>query len=81
VLPRRAAPPLLCSQKYHTSFGGDLAARKKEYQDMVNKYYDLATSFYEYGEDARPGRWRAHTKQRAKVFFGCTAPRAIRPAA
>lgn len=37
-------------QNYHTSFGGDVEARKKEYADMVNKYYDLATSFYEYGE-------------------------------
>jgi sterol 24-C-methyltransferase len=37
------------AQNYHATFGGDLAARKKEYQDMVNKYYDLATSFYEYG--------------------------------
>jgi len=36
-------------EKYHTSFGGDVEARKKEYADMVNKYYDLATSFYEYG--------------------------------
>ena len=25
-------------------------ARKGQYADMVNKYYDLATSFYEYGE-------------------------------
>lgn len=24
--------------------------RKGQYADMVNKYYDLATSFYEYGE-------------------------------
>lgn len=37
------------SQKYHTAFGGNVAARKAEYADMVNKYYDLATSFYEYG--------------------------------
>jgi hypothetical protein len=26
-------------------------SRKGQYADMVNKYYDLATSFYEYGED------------------------------
>ncbi len=37
-------------QKYHTAHGGDVAARKGQYADMVNKYYDLATSFYEYGE-------------------------------
>lgn len=38
-------------QKYHRSFGGKLEARKKEYQKMVNQYYDLATSFYEYGKN------------------------------
>lgn len=37
-------------QKYHTTHGGDVDARKAQYADMVNKYYDLATSFYEYGE-------------------------------
>lgn len=37
-------------QKYHTAHGGDVTARKGQYADMVNKYYDLATSFYEYGE-------------------------------
>eukprot|EP00898_Chlorokybus_atmophyticus_P008219 jgi/Chlat1/8399/Chrsp80S07829 len=36
-------------QKYHSSFGGSVDARKAQYADMVNKYYDLATSFYEYG--------------------------------
>jgi hypothetical protein len=31
-------------------------ARKSQYADMVNKYYDLATSFYEYGAcSARQG--------------------------
>lgn len=39
----------LCLQKYHTTHGGDVESRKKMYTDMVNKYYDLATSFYEYG--------------------------------
>lgn len=38
------------TQSYHTAHGGDLAQRKARYTDMVNKYYDLATSFYEYGE-------------------------------
>jgi sterol 24-C-methyltransferase len=38
------------TQAYHTAHGGDVAARKAQYADMVNKYYDLATSFYEYGE-------------------------------
>ncbi|XP_072986222.1 cycloartenol-C-24-methyltransferase 1-like [Typha latifolia] len=36
-------------EKYHASFGGDEETRKHNYTDMVNKYYDLATSFYEYG--------------------------------
>ncbi|KAF3330161.1 hypothetical protein FCM35_KLT05492 [Carex littledalei] len=36
-------------EKYHTCYGGDEEARKSNYADMVNKYYDLATSFYEYG--------------------------------
>lgn len=36
-------------EKYHTTHGGDVEARKAQYADMVNKYYDLATSFYEYG--------------------------------
>ncbi|BBN04422.1 sterol 24-C-methyltransferase [Marchantia polymorpha subsp. ruderalis] len=36
-------------EKYHTSHGGDEEKRKANYTDMVNKYYDLATSFYEYG--------------------------------
>ena len=46
-----ANPP--CQQAYHTAHGGDLAERKARYTDMVNKYYDLATSFYEYGERER----------------------------
>jgi hypothetical protein len=45
-------------QKYHSAFGGDVDARKKEYADMVNKYYDLSTSFYEYGAPPR-SRWAA----------------------
>ncbi|KAM7268363.1 hypothetical protein ACFE04_010529 [Oxalis oulophora] len=36
-------------EKYHVLHGGDEGARKSEYTDMVNKYYDLVTSFYEYG--------------------------------
>mmetsp|Transcript_27187 Transcript_27187/g.69212 ORF Transcript_27187/g.69212 Transcript_27187/m.69212 type:complete len:346 (+) Transcript_27187:90-1127(+) len=36
-------------EKLHTSFGGDRERRKAEYMDMVNKYYSLATDFYEYG--------------------------------
>ncbi|KAG0460147.1 hypothetical protein HPP92_023275 [Vanilla planifolia] len=36
-------------EKYHSDFGGDEEARKTNYSDMVNKYYDLATSFYEFG--------------------------------
>jgi hypothetical protein len=36
-------------ENYHTSFGGSVEERKAQYADMVNRYYDLATSFYEYG--------------------------------
>ncbi|XP_068647396.1 cycloartenol-C-24-methyltransferase-like [Aristolochia californica] len=36
-------------EKYHASHGGNEQARKENYTDMVNKYYDLSTSFYEYG--------------------------------
>ncbi|KAJ4760616.1 Methyltransferase [Rhynchospora pubera] len=36
-------------EKYHVFCRGDEEARKSNYSDMVNKYYDLATSFYEYG--------------------------------
>lgn len=43
---------VLLLQKYHTAHGGDVGFRKDQYADMVNKYYDLATSFYEYGEQS-----------------------------
>ncbi|KAK0595798.1 hypothetical protein LWI29_010063 [Acer saccharum] len=36
-------------EKYHVCHGGDEDERKANYTDMVNKYYDLVTSFYEYG--------------------------------
>ncbi len=36
-------------ENYHVCFEGDEETRKSNYSDMVNKYYDLATSFYEYG--------------------------------
>mmetsp|Transcript_2396 Transcript_2396/g.5429 ORF Transcript_2396/g.5429 Transcript_2396/m.5429 type:complete len:347 (-) Transcript_2396:140-1180(-) len=36
-------------EKYHTTHGGSEESRKQMYADMVNKYYNLATSFYEYG--------------------------------
>ncbi|KAJ9695820.1 hypothetical protein PVL29_011010 [Vitis rotundifolia] len=36
-------------EKYHVCHGGDEEERRANYTDMVNKYYDLATSFYEYG--------------------------------
>ncbi|XP_043692291.1 cycloartenol-C-24-methyltransferase [Telopea speciosissima] len=36
-------------EKYHASFGGNEEQRKANYSDMVNKYYDLSTSFYEFG--------------------------------
>ncbi|XP_039137302.1 cycloartenol-C-24-methyltransferase 1-like [Dioscorea cayenensis subsp. rotundata] len=36
-------------EKYHAHFGADEETRKANYADMVNKFNDLATSFYEYG--------------------------------
>nr|TKV99683.1 hypothetical protein SEVIR_8G059500v2 [Setaria viridis] len=35
--------------KYHDRHGGEKELRKSNYTDLVNKYYDLATGFYEYG--------------------------------
>ncbi|XP_057456944.1 cycloartenol-C-24-methyltransferase-like [Lotus japonicus] len=36
-------------EKYHVHYGGKEEERKANYSDMVNKYYDLSTSFYEFG--------------------------------
>ncbi|KAH8520095.1 hypothetical protein H0E87_001525 [Populus deltoides] len=36
-------------EKYHVYYGGAEEDRKANYSDMVNKYYDLVTSFYEFG--------------------------------
>ncbi|KAF2319614.1 hypothetical protein GH714_017597 [Hevea brasiliensis] len=36
-------------EKYHVFYGGAEEERKTNYTDMVNKYYDLVTSFYEFG--------------------------------
>ncbi|XP_074566206.1 cycloartenol-C-24-methyltransferase 1-like isoform X1 [Curcuma longa] len=36
-------------ENYHAFYGGEEELRKANYSDMVNKYYDLATSFYEFG--------------------------------
>ncbi|RDY06512.1 Cycloartenol-C-24-methyltransferase, partial [Mucuna pruriens] len=36
-------------KKYHACYGGQEEERKTNCVDMVNKYYNLVTSFYEYG--------------------------------
>ncbi|KAK8635779.1 hypothetical protein V6N13_004497 [Hibiscus sabdariffa] len=36
-------------EKYHVFYGGEEEERKANYADMVNKYYDLVTGFYEFG--------------------------------
>ncbi|PON57538.1 Sterol methyltransferase [Trema orientale] len=36
-------------EKYHACYGGEEEERKANYTDMFNKYYDLVTSFYEFG--------------------------------
>ncbi|CAN6476353.1 unnamed protein product [Victoria cruziana] len=51
-------------EKYHASFGGKEEKRKSNYADMVNKYYDLSTSFYEFGWGESfnfASRWRGET--------------------
>jgi hypothetical protein len=67
-----------CFQRYHTTHGGELETRKKQYQDMVNKYYDLATSFYEYGKDCFSvpvwaERWELLVPARAPLARSCKA--------
>ncbi|KAJ7976779.1 Methyltransferase [Quillaja saponaria] len=44
-------------EKYHVCHGGDEEDRKANYTDMVNKYYDLVRSFYEYGW----GEWKGES--------------------
>ncbi|XP_062212772.1 cycloartenol-C-24-methyltransferase 1-like isoform X2 [Phragmites australis] len=49
---------------YHELHGGEEESRKSNYADLVNKYYDLATSFYEYGWGDSfhfAGRWHGET--------------------
>ncbi|XP_073108151.1 cycloartenol-C-24-methyltransferase 1-like [Elaeis guineensis] len=36
-------------EKYHDGYGGDEETRKANATDVANKYYDLVTSFIEYG--------------------------------
>ncbi|CAA7015943.1 unnamed protein product [Microthlaspi erraticum] len=36
-------------ERYHVLHDGEADPRKVNYTDMVNKYYDLASQFYEYG--------------------------------
>ncbi|TVU44489.1 hypothetical protein EJB05_03932 [Eragrostis curvula] len=50
--------------KYHDLHGGEEKSRMLNYTDLVNKYYDLATSFYEYGWGDSfhfAGRWHEET--------------------
>ncbi|CAH9098961.1 unnamed protein product [Cuscuta epithymum] len=53
-------------EKYHGYYGGEEEERKNNYTDMVNKYYDLVTSFYEYGWGESfhfAPRWNGETLQ------------------
>ncbi|PIN27157.1 SAM-dependent methyltransferase [Handroanthus impetiginosus] len=53
-------------EKYHVCNGGKEEERKANYADMVNKYYDLVTSFYEYGWGESfhfAPRWRGESLQ------------------
>ncbi|KAJ6670856.1 METHYLTRANSFERASE [Salix viminalis] len=49
VIYRNFLEILMRYEKYHVCYGGDEEERKANYTDMVNKYYDLVTSFYEFG--------------------------------
>ncbi|KAG2668705.1 hypothetical protein I3760_14G004000 [Carya illinoinensis] len=51
-------------EKYHAAYGGEEEDRKANYTDLVNKYYDLATSFYEFGwgdSFHNAPRWKGET--------------------
>ncbi|CAN6439951.1 unnamed protein product [Victoria cruziana] len=51
-------------EKYHGYFGGKEEERKSNYADMVNKYYDLSTSFIEFGWGESfhfASRWKGET--------------------
>ncbi|KAG6475688.1 hypothetical protein ZIOFF_064917 [Zingiber officinale] len=51
-------------ENYHDSYGGEEEFRKANYSDMVNKYYDLSTSFYEFywGESLHfASRWKGES--------------------
>ncbi|KAJ8573586.1 hypothetical protein K7X08_010097 [Anisodus acutangulus] len=53
-------------EKYHGYYGGEEEERKNNYTDMVNKYYDLCTSFYEYGWGESfhfAARWKGESLQ------------------
>lgn len=45
-------------------------SRKGQYADMVNKYYDLATSFYEYGAHLGNGTLNPNQKHHS-LSFAC----------
>ena len=36
-------------EQCHVFYGGEKEERKANYTDMVNKYYNLVTNFYEFG--------------------------------
>ncbi|XP_038977762.1 cycloartenol-C-24-methyltransferase 1-like [Phoenix dactylifera] len=53
-------------ENYHGYFGGDEETRKANYNDVVSKYYNLVTSFYEYalGESFHfAPRWKGESSQ------------------
>uniref|UniRef100_A0A0E0DZZ9 SAM-dependent methyltransferase Erg6/SMT-type domain-containing protein n=1 Tax=Oryza meridionalis TaxID=40149 RepID=A0A0E0DZZ9_9ORYZ len=51
-------------ENYHEIYGGEVESRTSNYADLANKYYDLVTSFCEYGwgESFHFGsRWQGET--------------------
>lgn len=58
--------------------GGDVEARKKNYETLINRYYDLVTDFYEFGwghsfhfAPRRKGESFAASILRHEVFLAC----------
>jgi sterol 24-C-methyltransferase len=59
--------------------GGDVAARKRDYETLINRYYDLVTDFYEFGwgqsfhfAPRRRGESFAASILRHEMFLACS---------
>jgi sterol 24-C-methyltransferase len=59
--------------------GGDVEARKRDYETLINRYYDLVTDFYEFGwgqsfhfAPRRKGESFAASILRHEIFLACS---------